>query len=123
VLGLRSRPHESERCWWPVAQRGVRAQGVVVLAPTLDDDPSLSKAVEQLTVQELIAKLGVEALAIAVFPWRAWLDEGRICADRCDPISHRLGDELGTVVGTNMPRHAAQNEEIGQDSSFPTRLP
>ena len=68
-----------------------------LLADT-DDDPSLGEAVEHLTVQKFVAKLGVEALAVAVFPWRAWLDEGRFCADRCDPIPHCLGDELGTVA-------------------------
>lgn len=101
----------SEQRWWPAAERGVRAPGIMVLAPALDDDPSLGEAVEHSTVQGLVAKPGVEALAVAVFPRRAWLDEVRFGADRYDPIPHRLGDELGTVVRTNMPRHAAQDEE------------
>lgn len=35
-------------------------------APALDDDLRLSEAVEDLPVEQFIAELGVEALAIAV---------------------------------------------------------
>jgi hypothetical protein len=86
-----------------------------VLSPAFDDSFGLGEAVEDLAVEELVAKFGVEALAIAVLPRRAWLDEGRLRADRCDPLPHCFGDELGTIVRTNMPRHAAQDEEVRQD--------
>src|SRR5690606_30788954 len=93
----------------------VRAPGVVVLTPALNDDPGLGEAVEQLAIQKLVAEPGVEALAIAVLPRASGLYERRLRADRCDPLPHRPGDELRTIVGTNMPRHAAQDEEVGQD--------
>jgi hypothetical protein len=39
--------------------------------------------------------------------WAARLDEGSAGSDCRNPLAHRLGDELGTVVGTDVPRHAA----------------
>ncbi len=72
--------------------------GIVVLTPALDDDARLGEAVEQLAVQELVAKLGVEALAVAVLPGTAGRDVGGLGTDRADPILHGFGDELGTVV-------------------------
>lgn len=47
----------------------MRALGVVVAAPSLDDDLRLGEAVKDLTVEQLIAELGVEALTVAVLPW------------------------------------------------------
>ncbi len=47
----------------------MRSLRVVVLAPLLDDDPRLGQAVEDLAVEEFVAKLCIEALAVAVLPW------------------------------------------------------
>ncbi len=91
------------------------APGIVVLTPALDDCPGLGEAIEQLAVQKLVTKLRVKALAVAVLPRTARLNKRRFRVDRHDPLLHRLRDELGTVVRTNMPRHATQDEEIGQD--------
>ena len=43
----------------------MRAQGVVVLAPALDDDPRLGEAVEQLPVQQLVVVCPLESSLIA----------------------------------------------------------
>ena len=51
-----------------VAERGVGPLGVVVAPPCLDDDLCLGEAVEDLAVEEFVAKLRVEALAVAVLP-------------------------------------------------------
>ena len=59
-----------------------------------------------------VAKLRVEAFAIAVFPRAARLDIGGLGADRADPVLDCLGDELGAVVGTNMPGNAAHNAHV-----------
>lgn len=72
----------------------MRALGVVVLAPPLDDDPRFSQAVEDLAVEQLISQLRVEALAIAIFPWTAGLDVGRPGSDSGDPFPDRSGQEL-----------------------------
>ena len=93
----------------------MRSLCIVVLSPALDDDPRLSEAVEHLPVQQLVAELGVEALAVAVLPGASGLDERGPGSHRGDPLSHGLGDELGTIVGTDMARNATQDEEVRQD--------
>ena len=52
------------------------AHGVVVAPPAFDDDLSFLQGVKDLAVEQFIAKLRVEARAIAVFPWAAWHDVG-----------------------------------------------
>src|SRR5262245_4570664 len=47
------------------------ADRVVVASPTLDDDLGLAQSVENLAVEQLIAKAGVEALDVAVLPGAA----------------------------------------------------
>jgi hypothetical protein len=47
----------------------VRALGVVVVALDLDDDLRLGEGIEDLTVEQFVAELGVEALTVAVLPW------------------------------------------------------
>jgi len=42
--------------------------GVVVTPPLFDDDLGFFQAVEDLSIQKLIAEPGVEALAIPVLP-------------------------------------------------------
>jgi hypothetical protein len=49
-----------------IAERGVRADRVVVPSPALDHDLRLAQAVEDLAVEQLVAELAVEALAVAV---------------------------------------------------------
>src|SRR5215510_15572128 len=44
---------------------------VVVASPTLDDDLGLAQSVENLAVEQLIAKAGIEALDVAVLPGAA----------------------------------------------------
>jgi len=93
----------------------VRALGVAVASPCLDDDLGFGEAVEDLAVEQFVTKLRVEALAIAVLPRASRFDERGLCADSDDPLAHRLGDELRTIVGTNMTRRTAQDEQVRQD--------
>jgi hypothetical protein len=44
----------------------VRSLGVIISPPCLDDDLGLGEAVEDLTVEQFIMQLRVEALAVAV---------------------------------------------------------
>ena len=83
--------------------------------PAFDDDPRLLERVKDLAVQQLIAKLRVEALAIAVLPWAARRDIGGLGADKRDPVPRGLRDELGAVVRTHMAGNAARNEQVRQD--------
>src|SRR2546421_563429 len=117
--GSRSRPcgerwHEDLRGWSPVADRGMRPDRVVVPSPTLDDDLGLAQGVEDLAIEKLVAQPRVKALDVPVLPRAARGDVGGLCADRADPILYRLGDEFGAVIGTDVRRHAAQDEQVRQ---------
>ena len=68
--------------------------GVVVPPPGFDDDLGLGEAVEDLTVEQFVAELRVEALAVAVLPRASRFDERCLCADGYDPLPYSLGDEL-----------------------------
>src|ERR1700730_632235 len=106
----------------------MRANGVVVPSPTLDDDLGLAQRVEDLAVEELIAQARVETLDEAVLPWAARGDVGGLSADGADPLLHGLGDELRTIVGTDMAGNTAQDEQIREhvddvDRLEPARYP
>jgi hypothetical protein len=66
----------------------------------------ITQGIENLAVEKLVAKLRVEAFAIAVFP-RAVLSP-----DGADPVLHHFGDEFGAVVRTNMLGNASHNEQL-----------
>lgn len=51
-----------------VAQSAMRPVVVVLDTPLLDQDFGLTQAVKQFTAQEFLAKAGVEAFAVSVFP-------------------------------------------------------
>jgi len=93
-----------------------------VASPTLDDDLGLAQSVENLAVEQLIAKAGVEALDVAVLPRAAPLDVGGLGTDNRDPFLHRLGDELRSVVGADVSGNAPQDEEVGQNVDHIDRL-
>ena len=67
---------------------------IVVASPALDDDLGLAQSIEDLAVEQLIAKASVEALDVAVLPRTAPLDIGSLGADSGDPSLDGLGDEL-----------------------------
>ena len=62
-------------CRWPIAKRSMRPDGVVVIAPSLDQHLRLRQIVEDFPIQQLVPELTVEALVVAVLPRRAGLDE------------------------------------------------
>jgi hypothetical protein len=55
----------------------VGPKAVVTMAPLLDQDLGLLQGVKDLEVQEFVPELAVEALAVAVLPGTAGLDEQR----------------------------------------------
>jgi len=95
---------------------------VVVASPALDDDLGLAQSVEDLAVEQLIAKAGVEALDVAVLPRVASLDVSGLGADSCYPFLHGLGDELRSVVGPDVSGNAPQDEQVGQNVDHIDRL-
>src|SRR6266478_4242573 len=79
------------------------------------DDLGLAQSVENLAVEQLIAKAGVETLDVAVLPGAAPLDVGGLGTDSRDPFLHRLGNELRSVVGPDVSGNAPQDEQVGQN--------
>src|SRR5207302_10883690 len=90
----------------------LRHDRVVVASPALDDDLGLAQSVEDLAVEQLIAKASVEAFDVAVLPRTASLNVSGLDADSSDPFLHGLGDELRSVVGADVTGDATQDEEV-----------
>src|SRR5262249_1782624 len=107
---------------------GMGPNRVEVPAPAFDDDLRLAQCVEDLAVEQLVAQPGIKTLDEAVLPGAAGRDVGRLCPDGADPLLDRLGNELRAVIGTDMPRNAAKDEQVGEhiddvDRLEPTRHP
>src|SRR5204862_7800272 len=79
----------------------MRPDRVEVTPPAFDDDLSLAQRVEDFTVEQFIAKAGVEALHVPVLPRAAWRDVDGLCPDRCYPFLHSPGHELRPIVGSD----------------------
>ncbi len=92
----------------------MRSDRIVMPSPLLDQHLGLVQRREQFTCQQLVAELGVEALAVAVLPRAARLDEERLHADPAEPLAHVAGNELGPIVRPNVLRRPVRNEQIGE---------
>jgi hypothetical protein len=86
--------------------------GVVVMAPLLNEDLGFLQAVEDFAVEQFVPQFAVEAFAIAVLPGAARLDVERLGADTCQPAPHYLGGHPRTVVGSDVLRDAAQQHHV-----------
>ncbi len=87
---------------------------VRVQPPLLEDHPGLLQCIEDFQVQQLVPEPGVEALAVAVLPGAAGLDEQRPDAQAAEPGPQRLGAEPWAVVRADVPGRAAGHEQLGQ---------
>ena len=76
----------------------MRALRVVMSAPLFNDDLRFLEAAEQFAVEQLIAQLAVEGLAVAVLPRAAGCDEQRLRAQTSQPVTHDVRCHLRTVV-------------------------
>jgi len=56
-------------------------------APALDQDDRFLQRVEDLPVEQLVPQLAVEALIVAVLPWRARLDVEGLHTDPTEPVA------------------------------------
>ena len=83
--------------------------------PGFDENLGFPQGVKDFSVQELVAQPCVEALDVTILPGRSRFDEGGPGADRGDPLPDRPGNELQPVVGTDVGRDAAQDEQVGQN--------
>lgn len=92
----------------------MRPDRIVVTSPALDDYLSFSKREEDFAIQQFIPQTGVEALDEAVLPGASRCDVCGAGTHRRDPVLDSFGDELRTVIRSNVLRHAAQDEQVGQ---------
>ena len=102
-MGVLSRPcghggHEDLRRWRLVAEGSMRPQGVVVPPPAFDHDLRLLERIEDLPIEQLVPKPGIEAFDEAVLPRTARSDVSRLRSDSRDPLLDRLRDELRAIV-------------------------
>ena len=92
----------------------MRPDGIVVPSQSFDHDLCFFQRVADLTIEQLITKLAVEALAVAIFPGAAWLYVGGLGAHGCNPLPERQGNELRVVVRTDVGQDVPFDEEIAQ---------
>ena len=85
---------------------------VVVPSPLLNDDPGFIEAVEDLSVQELIAEPGIEALTISVLPRWPRFDVGGLGTDSLDPLHDRIRDELRSVIRSDVGRNTPDQKVL-----------
>ena len=90
------------------------SEAVVALPPPFDQNLRLLQRVEDLSVQQLVSELAVEALDIAVLPRRAWLDEQRPDTQPRHPIAYHLRREFRAVVGPDVLRDSALHEQLAE---------
>ena len=91
----------------------MRSDRVVVLSPLLDDSLCLLQAVEDFTVQQLIAQFPVEGLTVAILPGAAWFDEQGLGSNLGQPVAHDLRRHLGAIVGSDVLGDAPHEHGVG----------
>ncbi len=84
-----------------IPQRGMRPSIVVFLSVLLAQHFCLQLASKRLHVEEFIPKPTIETFTVGVLPWRSWLDVEGLHSSFLDPRFHRLGNELGAIVGAD----------------------
>ena len=90
--------------------------------PAFDDDLRFAQGVEDLAIEQFVAKAGIKALDVAVLPRTAGFDVGGLGTNRGDPLLHGFGDKLWSIVGSDMVGDAPQDEEVGQNINDIDRL-
>ena len=92
----------------------MRSDRVVVNPPAFGQDLYLLQRVKDLSVQELISELRIEALAVAVLPGTSGFDIKRLCTSIRQPFSQVFRDELRAIVRPDMFWNALHHHDIGQ---------
>lgn len=73
-------------------------------SPSLDEHLRFVKRRELLHREDLVAQLRIEALAVAVLPGTAWLDEERLDADATGPAPNIAGNKFRPVARWELAR-------------------
>ena len=85
------------RCW-SAAQRGMRADSVVVSSSTFDNKLRFARRRKHLAIEQLVLKVQVEALAVAIFPATARLEEQCLYAEPAESVSDCLSRPTQTRI-------------------------
>jgi len=87
---------------------------IVVSPPVFDQNICFIHGREYLSVQKLVAELGIKALVVTVLPWTAGLDKESFHADAAKPVTYRCGGKFRAIDRTNMLRWAVRGERLCQ---------
>ena len=91
----------------------MRPDVVVLPPPAFGQHLDFLECVEDLAIQKLVAKSGIERLDVAVLPGAARLDEERSYLEPAKPLPDRLGREFRSVVkDTQMMRKQAPSPRL-----------
>jgi len=74
------------------------SDGVVVVAPLLDEDLGFLGAAEDFSIEQFVPQLAVEAFAIAVLPRTARRDVKRLYPNPGQPFLDGYGNKLRAAV-------------------------
>ena len=92
----------------------MRANSVVMSPPGFDEDLRFGQAVEDLPVQQLVAKRPIEAFIVAVLPRRSRRDVERLHADPGEPRLHGTGDEFAAIIRPDVRRRPPRDEQFSE---------
>jgi len=92
----------------------MRAHGVVLDQPLVDDVLNLQDRVVDLVPEQLALHRAVEAFGVPVLPGAGLGDEHATNALLAQPVQQRVGDELAAVVGADQHRFAVPLEQFRQ---------
>ena len=72
----------------------MRSEGVVFRSPLLYEDLGLPQGIEDLSIEDLVSELPVEAFAVPVLPGAPRFDEEGSHPCSFKPVSYRVGSEF-----------------------------
>jgi len=88
------------------------SDGIVVVAPLLDEDLGFLEAAEDFAIEQFVAQLAVKTFAVAVLPGATRLDVQCFGAHTRQPATHDLGGHLRAVVGSDVLWNAAHEHRV-----------
>lgn len=87
---------------------------VVVTPPSFDHDLRFLQRVEEIAVDQFVAQLAVETLAVAVFRGTSWLDVSGLGSKGGNPLAKGGSNKLRTVVRTDVCRNTPRDEQLAE---------
>ena len=104
-----------------VVQAHVRSDGVVMPAPSLDDDPGFGAIAEPLDAQAFITEFAIEGFIGTVLPRLAGVDDGRVDAIIGKPFQDGVAHELWPAIRSQISRGPMVTDQAGKNLDDPRR--